>query len=240
MKKNSGADYVGIDTISAQIELSGKSNFIIRRADQPKSAPVYESDCDSCEDAVNDFINWANIILKGGKNFNLYSMQLFDDAGKNRFIYFQLSKNEYNVNPELKSSTHLPSNHPHQLNDIMAMMQLNEKIMELSRQMEEIRIRMDEDEIEGEMEEINGPAQQPSEMIQILSAIGAMISSKSGNNLNQGGGLAGPDKITRLNNAVKRLYKLDADLDADLEKLADIGEKNPGQFQFLIKTLRSM
>jgi hypothetical protein len=77
-------------------------------------------------------------------------------------------------------------------------------------------------------------------MIQILSAIGAMISSKSGNNLNQGGGLAGPDKITRLNNAVKRLYKLDADLDADLEKLADIGEKNPGQFQFLIKTLRSM
>ena len=48
------------------------------------------------------------------------------------------------------------------------------------------------------------------------------------------------DEKTILQNAIKRLYAKNKNLAADLNKLADISEKQPDMFNMLINSLRNL
>jgi AraC-like DNA-binding protein len=46
--------------------------------------------------------------------------------------------------------------------------------------------------------------------------------------------------MENINRAIKILYKNNTQLDLDLLKLAEVSEKNPSQFKFLLNALRTM
>ena len=48
------------------------------------------------------------------------------------------------------------------------------------------------------------------------------------------------DEKTKLNNAIKKLYKNNKNLASDLTKLAEISETNPSMFNMLLNSLRNL
>lgn len=244
-------DVVGINSVATLIESSGKSKFIIRRSGAVKSAPVWEYSGSSPGKARQEFINWANTLMASGKNCNSYSITLFNEVeeeegtrkGKSEkpFVFtFALSKEEGMNYYEDRSG----KKDPQHISEILTAMELKFQAMlkekeesEISKRLKEIEERLNEEE---EQEGINGN-EQPSELMNILGTIAGLVSgNKAQPSAINGTNPLNEDRIKSINSSIKRLYAIDPQLDEDLRILAEMGEKNPKQFQFLLNTLRNM
>lgn len=244
------ADVYGLNSVASLIENSGKSKFIIRRAGS-KGAPLWEfSDIKgSPQRAKSEFQNWANTLLSSGRNSNVYQISLFnteedqDGASKTKskekpFLFtFALSKEQSyqgEVISQDKSNNSISNDN---LVNAVRLVMKEQQESEITRKLAEIEERFEE----MDQEAVNGTGNNNNDtMSMILGALAGLL-NKNQPVANQG--LAGlPDESERelLKNSINRLYKLDKDLAQDLNKLAEIGEKNPSQFNFLLNALRNM
>lgn len=243
------ADVYGVQSVASLIESSNKTKFIIRRAGT-KSAPLWEytGETKTPGKAKQEFIIWANTLLSSGKNSNLYQISLFNDSDEEEsttkktkdkpFIFtFALSKEMGSYNGEITPAPKENISNENLINAVRLVMKEQQE-SEISKRLSDIENKLeeeDEDFLNGEPEE-----KQDDTMKMLLGTLAGLLAPKQpGANV----GLAGTptdDEKQILNKAIQRLYKIDKDLPADLNKLADIGENNPGQFKFLLNALRNM
>lgn len=240
--------------VSAIIDQTGAKNFSIRSVESDgkitdsKRPPVYSYTGNNNKDAKAEFLFWSNLVLNGGKNFNPYSITLYNVSeeettkkGQNSWHFiFTLSDpaeqtQTASTPQQITRSAGVTGSWEDQKQFIEMAIQSQFKMMQesdLNKRLAEIEKRLEDEEEEEEESQMNG---QPSEMMQIIGMIAGMMNKGNPQPIN-----GTEDQNTKLNKVLKRLHALDKNLVSDLEKLAEIGEKNPDQFNFLLNALRSM
>jgi hypothetical protein len=248
-------DVYGSKAIVAFIEQSKHTKFNITKAGAVKqTAPVFQCHGNSNQEAAKEFSRWAEIMQQGGTNNNAYELFLFtnySDTTKTKegklpvkiiFCLLASDGNKKIAGPEEK---HQGEKIDAQSITTLITLSIEKALAtreesEVCRRLRELEERLDEEE------EALGATQQPSELMQILGALGAsgaLLGSdtpRAAKVAVNGTAEDGKLKLQRINTAIQRLHKIDPDIDSDLLKLADIGEKNPDQFKFLLNALRGM
>lgn len=245
------ADVYGVQSVASLIESSGKTKFIIRRTGS-KGAPLWEYSGEVKQPGRTrqEFINWANTLLSSGRNTNIYQISLFNDSdeeetGKSKkdkpFIFtFALSKENQSyqgeVIPEVKKGSEISADN---LVNAVRLVMKEQQESEISKRLAEIEQRFDE--IDEEFIAGANNNGNNDNMNMLMGVLAGLMGKQPGSTTNQGlAGLPDESETAKLKDAINRLYKLDKDLPADLSKLAEIGEKNPSQFNFLLNALRNM
>ena len=245
------ADVYGVQSVASLIESSGKTKFIIRRAGS-KSAPLWEYSGDSKQPGKtkNEFINWANTLLASGRNTNLYQISLFNDTDEEEsgtkktkekpFIFtFALSKDVGSYAGEVPTTSAKNEITNDNLINAVRLVMKEQQESEISKRLTDIESKLEEEDddfLNGEPEE-----EKNDTMKMLLGTLAGLLAPKNSGATMQGmAGTPTENEKELLKTAINRLYKIDKDLPADLNKLADIGENNPGQFKFLLNALRNM
>ena len=258
-------DVIGVDNVAEYIAATNKSKFTIFRAGTTGNAvPVYEcNDNTTNGDAVKAFRQYAKFI----NNNNAYRIVLYDlveedeqggtkrtkgRAGKMEALFainesgtrFGSDEKPIQINPaEIEMRIRKEYEAKAEENKTLAKIEALElKILALQAEQEED----DDDEEEGGL---LGALQNP----QMLQGIQALAMALRGGYVPQPTQLNGTEEMAeqtaaeqqqknneiaaRLNAAIKRLLAKDKKLPMHLEKLADIADKNPSQFSFLLQML---
>ena len=252
-------DILGLENICKYIEATKLSKFTIQRGGSGQYIPVFECiNSDSNANALHEFKKWADVV-----NQNIpYKIVLFDFAeiiqDENGADKIKKSKSKSNkmeavfmINSALTSMQTNQTNQTQQNNfgndlqtlraDIIKeISQANEKNEILNHiKSLEAKINLMEEEDEEEEDEIEEEGSiagiKPSQLSQIASLV-AMFKTPS-----QPPVINGVDEVKdNINNAIKRLYKINKNLDTDLLKLAEIGETKPELFNMLLENLRTL
>ncbi len=247
-------DFYGIDNIINYIKLGGLSKFEVYHIGQDTSSqPLYSNyECNTNEGAV---IRFETLCRSLNPN-TPYKLIMFDNVKiENKdngeiSVKKQIGKRDkmqatFCINSVFKGEQHERSNSSHiGVTDIAALK--TDIIKEINKDREENEVlkaikqisdRLDYLENEEEEEsEVNGSNDQ---MQQLLGLIG-MLKQQANPTLNGVQENTTIDEKTILQNAIKRLYAKNKNLAADLNKLADISEKQPDMFNMLINSLRNL
>lgn len=233
-------DITGAAAVAKLIEKSGFNKFFIIRIGGSKAAPIYESKTKT--NVENDFLEWSRIT----DNSNPYEiiLQMDNAKGENN----KVQKFSFRIKAEEKAPQYHPQQQAQNISELIslaldkqaAQFRENEMLKEMKLLREKVEQMEAEDEDEGE--EINGD--QQSDLINKLMPLVNAFMGGSPQPINGVEVEETEGRITsaadRLNLALRRLKKVDSNIIADLEKLADIAEKSPTTFNLLLNQLRAM
>lgn len=260
-------DAIGIKNIADLIRNSGLPYFHIYRANAGQGAtPVFENlDSKSVNNSAEKFISWANTILQGNPaNCTIYDIVLHNSdlnniseaeineegklkrARKNKMRFsFCLNENsklgiigaQQIIERGPDYSNFIPREEfDRKLNDAIEKISLKNKIAELEKELAE------EDEEEGEPEQ---PAWIGALMPFLQNYLGGNVNKAQQSNpavLNgvDKNSIFNDEELERIDIAVDKMLQVDKNIISNLEKLADLSEKNPAQFNMLVNMLKNM
>lgn len=251
-------DFMGIEAVSKMITQSNLKKFIIFRQGSPKgSTPVYDcSFTNSNAGALKNFKDWSSNIVQFNPTNNLaYDILLFNNEGdqaddekegkrinKIRFSFMLQPGSERSENRSMAPQIDIAG----EIEKGIRMALLEQENQRLKRELEEIELEEEEEDDEPDQEDAIG------KVINLISEI---------NKSNQGVKIAGDDSLdqnltdqkksglsdqerARINQSIKKsiqiLWSKNKQLDKDLEKLADLSQKNGFLFEMILQKLRSM
>lgn len=243
-------DYTGASSISALIEHTGLTKFVITRVGVHKnSVPVFEHlERGTTDKTINAFSRWAAI----SDNCLPYEMELFNDLddlqeetaktkksrGKSLKFTFCLNKEQsYQHQPQQG-----PVNVSEAIENALLKMQVKNNENELLKRLEALDEKVnnallgDDDDDDDDTEQlagINNPA-----VTSLLGLLTKALSNKTApapavNGIND-------NQKANISRAINTLAKYDENIDQDLLKLAAIAENNNAMFNMLLNSLRSM
>jgi len=249
-------DFMGIEAVSKMITQSNLKKFIIFRQGSPKgSTPVYDCNfTNSNAGALKNFKDWSNNIVQFNPTNNLaYDILLFnnegdqndDQAGGKRIdkIRFSFILQAGADKPDQRS--HSPQiDIAGEIDKGIRMALLELENQRLKKELEEMELEEEEDDDEPQEDAIG-------KVINLITEI---------NKSNQGVKIAGDDSLdknltanktglsdderSRINQSIQKSIKIlwskNKKLDQDLEKLADLSQKNSFLFEMILQKLRSM
>lgn len=257
-------DATGKENVCKLINLSGLSRFSIYRNGGTGRIPVFEFIKTQCNnlDAQKAFNSWADAIIAGGSTGVVYDILLFDkiqvdtdedgteeiqgrskkSVGKIRYTFslksgHSLAGHERQPQEPQVNIQEIVSNAVKQALDARDKDDLRREVLSLKNEIKELR----EDQ-----EEYDEPESNDSKILGLLSGI-------MNNNKQQPPALAGVEVIgaeeakpkpwskeeaEKIGNACQRIRKFDPDIANDLMLLANMAEKQTGQFNFLLGALR--
>jgi hypothetical protein len=260
-------DAIGIKNIADLIRQSGLPYFHIYRSNSGQGAtPIYENlDSKNVNSSAEKFIAWANTILQGNPaNCTIYDIVLHNSdlnnisdsdineegklkrARKNKMRFsFCLKENPnfgvIGTSPQIVEradySNFIPRDEfDRKLNDAIEKIALKNKIAELEKELEE--------EEEEEEEE-----KQPAWIGALMPFLQNYLGGKNNNaQINNPAVINGVNKesvfsdedLEKIDIAVDKMLQVDKDIISNLEKLAELSEKNPSQFLMLVNMLNNM
>jgi len=248
-------DILGVDNIVKYIEATKKTKFSILRAGASAHMSVFEClDSDTNVNAVNDFKRWAEVM----NNAIPYKIILFDFAEfttdqngepmvkkqKNRsakceatFILNAFAQNQTTnqQTPEISSQGFdAKSFRESIINEIAKKQEENLILTELKKLTERIN-EIESEEEEEEEENGLGALTDTDQLAKIMGLVNMFKGEQKPVTIN-----GANERTDNINNAIKRLYAVNKNLDTDLLKLADLAEQKPDTFNMLITTLRGM
>jgi hypothetical protein len=262
-------DLVGVNSISNIIEQSGLPKFIIFKKDaNVKSVPIFEClDCNDNKKAKQTFVNWANSILQGNpQNCNEYELFLFqnieleegaDDllqedavpskkkgkakSNKIRFTFSLCNQNSVGVMSGAGDGIKR-EDIATLINEAIAKREEDRTNNEILKRLTDMEARLEEeDEEEDEIGEDEDMISKITKVVAQLQGLGLNVGTKKPDQATINGiEQADRNVMENINRAIKILYKNNTQLDLDLLKLAEVSEKNPSQFKFLLNALRTM
>jgi uncharacterized protein (UPF0335 family) len=244
-------DFYGLDNIVNYIRLSNLSKFeIYHMVQNENSQPLYSNyDCNTNDGAIIRFES----LCKSLNPNTPYKITLFDN--------FKTTTDEYGNVKTAKSSSKKDkmvasfclnnvfkgnsSEHTHTTTGLDTITLKNDIISELKKQDDENRIlseikKLSErlDYLESDDDDDADMGADQNQLNQLMGLLG-LLKKQPDASLN-GDIETIEDEKTKLNNAIKKLYKNNKNLASDLTKLAEISETNPSMFNMLLNSLRNL
>jgi len=238
-------DYIGCSAITSLIEQSKLCHFLIYRYGASKQqAAIFEcTDTATAAQAVDRFTKWASIT----KNSIAYDLVLTDKRGlslqndeegkknsKNIRVSFRLHEEKAGYSSEGRSEGDIVKMVVDRISDSNKDNAVLQKMDEIVNRLNKLENGEDEDEDDDSPKGLGAllGAITPTHIDRILDRFLPNITPPAA--------LAGVTEDDRLNAALSTLKKNDANIVADLEKLALISENSPLLFKNVLTALREM
>ena len=247
-------DYIGANSVSNLIEITGLKKFIIARIGTHKNnVPVFEHiENSSNEKAVNRFREWASLT----DNNLPYEMTLFNSvedseaigeevrnkkSGKVLKFTFCLNKKE-NFIP-VPNPVQSNPNVTEAIENALMKFQMKNNDNEVMKRLEALDLKINgyiesDDDDDDDADSMGGLSLNNPNIINLISLLSAHLGGKK-NNPSVINGIS-EDKQKNIDKAIEILGKYDSSIDTDLLKLSALAENNTPTFEMLLKTLRSM
>lgn len=232
-------DITGANGVIDMIEQVGLNKFIITR--YGTNNVMFDSqNTSSVKDCQNAFQKWASVM----NNSNVYEITLRNDGkgkeAKTVKFTFQLKANEAVKQEQINSANNFMS-----IQDAinMAVDKVKSQHREDMLMTELLALKKKVEEREQEEEEEDDDYEENGHMDGLTKLAGVFANLLTNQNAAvQGASVNGisEDNQNDVNNVINRLHKYDKEIINDLNKLADVAEKNTAMFNTLVQSLRSL